>query len=51
MVLLVVGATEGTGVPLAGAPLGWLTAAALAAAAAVLLRRPARAAAAPSPAG
>ncbi|MEX5719920.1 MFS transporter, partial [Geodermatophilus maliterrae] len=48
VVLLVVGATEGTAVPLAGAPLGWLTAAALAAAAAaVLLRRPARAPAAP----
>ena len=43
VVLLVVGATAGTALPLAGAPLGWLTAAALAAvAAAVLLRRPVR---------
>ncbi len=40
-VLLVAGATEDTGLPLAGAPLGWLTAAAVALAAAVLLlRRP-----------
>ncbi|HYO37709.1 MAG TPA: hypothetical protein VER97_16650, partial [Geodermatophilus sp.] len=40
-VLLVAGVTEGTALPLAGAPLGWLTAAAVAlAAAALLLRRP-----------
>ncbi|WP_456876408.1 MFS transporter [Geodermatophilus sp. SYSU D00710] len=43
VVLLVAGVTEGTALPLAGAPLGWLTAAALAAAAAAaLLRRPGR---------
>jgi MFS family permease len=41
-VLLVARATEGSGLPLAGAPLGWLTAAAVAlAAAGLLLRRPA----------
>jgi MFS family permease len=41
-VLLVARATEGSGLPLAGAPLGWLTAAAIAlVAAALLLRRPA----------
>jgi MFS family permease len=46
VVLLVVAATAGTGLPLAGTPLGWVTAAASAAVAAALLLRPGRVAAA-----